>query len=85
MLCNPVPYTRLFSLQVFPRFSTCDSAVAVMKNGTSKRKVHVHKLPLLSYSLQHWCRRVIRRHVFPSDLHKLPLPSKVIKYLHYQY
>ena len=64
--------SEVINLQVFPRFSTCDSAVAVMKNGLSKRKILIHKLPSTCTNLLHICRKVILRSVLHKDIEKLP-------------
>ena len=69
--------------QVFPRFSACETGLAVMRNKTSKRKVAVYKLPVLCSSLQHFCRRTVRCYVPYRDLNHLPLPDKLILYLGY--
>ena len=79
------PVSEVVNLQVFPRFSLCDSAFAVMRNYSSKRKVYLHKLPVMCFTLQHFCRRVILRNTSQDDINKLPLPKKVISYLNYIY
>ena len=78
------PVSEVINLQAFPRFSNCDSAIAVMKNGISKRVIQVHKLPATNTSLLHKCRRVILRSTLPEMLNELPLPVTLIKYLKYQ-
>ena len=77
------PISEVVNQQVFPRFSACESTVAVMRHKASKRKIAVYKLPVLCSSLQHFCRRVIRRYVYVDDLAALPLPNKIIRYLKY--
>ena len=76
--------SEAINIQVFPRFSSCDSAMAVMRHGPSKRRVSVYKLPIVMRSLQHLCRLTIRRLVFRQDLNQLQLPTKMVRYLNYE-
>ena len=78
------PISEVVNQQVFPRFSACETGLAVMRNKTSKRKVAVYKLPVLCSSLQHFCRRTVRCYVPYRDLNHLPLPDKLIHYLGYE-
>ncbi len=79
------PISEVINLQVFPRFSECDTAICAMKHSSSKRKVLIYKLPLLCNSLQQCCRRTIRRAIHPQDVLYLPLPPRLVRYLLYQY
>ena len=75
-LC-PVNYT--------PIFSYCGNRMAVIMNMqdlTSQHFVNVFKLPHV-LNLQHMCRIVIRQNFAPDTLTELPLPAKLIKYLHF--
>ena len=76
--------TEVINLQVFPRFSACESLISVMVNTSpTRQKIQMYKLPFQYSSLQNMCRKLIRRYVLPSELEQLPLPQKIIKYLHY--
>ena len=77
------PVSEVVNLQVFPQFSACDSSIAVMRHGSSKRKVHMYKLGCVMASLQHCCRRVLRRHTSVSDVKRMDLPKKLQQYLTY--
>ncbi len=76
-LC-PVNYT--------PVYSICSSRMAVVMNTTDLPPLHyvqVYKLPT-PLNLQNMCRIVILQN-FPSDeLTELPLPPKLINYLHFK-
>lgn len=74
------PVSEVINLQVFPRFSPSEACVAVMRNCHYKRKVFVYKLPVRLASLQELCRRTVLHLVTMQDLHKLPLPSKLLDY-----
>ena len=74
----PVNYT--------PVFSECGSRMAVVMNDRQEVNTHfvqVYKLPHV-VNLQGMCRTVIRQH-FPTDrLVDLPLPVRLINYLHFK-
>lgn len=78
------PVSEVVNQQVFPRFSACETGIAVMRHKPSKRKVAVYKLPVLCASLQHFCRRTIRCYVKSREIDALPLPKKLKQYLNYE-
>ncbi|XP_067687616.1 uncharacterized protein [Haliotis asinina] len=78
------PVSEVINLQVFPRFSPSETCIAVMRNCSYKRKVFVYKLPPVQSSLQHLCRRTILQIVPLKDTEKLPLPNKLLDYLHFR-
>ena len=77
------PVSEVVNLQVFPQFSACDSSIAFMRHGSSKRKVHIYKMGSVMCSLQHCCRKVIRTYVSFHDIPELQLPKRLQKYLSY--
>ena len=75
-LC-PVNYT--------PIFSYCGNRMALVMNVqdlSSQHFVNVFKLPHV-VNLQHMCRIVIRQNFSPEMVMNLPLPVKLINYLHF--
>lgn len=69
-----------------PIFSACGSRMAVVMNvpsQTTTHYVHVYKLPHV-VNLQGMCRTVIRQHFGADSLVELPLPVRLINYLHFK-
>jgi len=74
----PINYT--------PVFSSCGSRIALVMNYPdlpSQHFVQVYKLPSV-LSLQTLCRVVIVQHYPLCVLQNLPLPTKLINYLHFK-
>lgn len=76
--------TDIINIQVFPRFSSSDSAIAAMVHDADKKQnVRIFKLPFVLMSLQQLCRNCIRKHVFFHNVDKLKMPPRLLKFLKY--
>ncbi len=74
--CSDPAYDHLL-----PAFSRNGCHLAAIDDYQNPEYVHIHQMPINSFSLKDCCRRVILHYTPKNSLHRLPLPKELLKFM----